>query len=76
MNFYIVICGYGFGFQLGGYDHMKCCLIILSWHIVKNHQIWRSETHSRGTGGYHYRCIKNGQLIEDLSFRSPVVNNA
>ena len=76
MNFHFSIFGWGFGFQVGGFDAMNMCFVIFSWHIMKNYQVWRSETHAKNENGYHYRCIKNGVVVEDLSFRSPVVNNA
>jgi hypothetical protein len=76
VEFHFSIRGFGFGFQIGGYNVMQSCFIILSWHIVKRHQIWRSETHSRMDGRYHYRCVKNGKTVEDLTFRSPIVNHA
>jgi hypothetical protein len=76
MTFHFSIRGYGFGFQIGGFDAMQLCFVIFSWHVMKNYQIWRSETHSKGDGGYHYRCVKNGKVIEDVSFRSPIVNHA
>lgn len=78
MNFHLLIRGYGFGFQVGGFDVQQSCFIILSWCVVKNWQVWRSETHSRGTLGdrtYHYRCVKNGKTIEDFSLHSPVVSH-
>lgn len=78
MSFHFSIRGYGFGFQIGGFSAVELCFIILSWHVLKNWQVWRSETHSCGTHGdrsYRYRCIKNGKTIEEFSLHSPVVNH-
>lgn len=78
MSFHFQIRGYGFGFQVGGFDAANMCFVILSWHIMKKYEIWCSEMHSRGTIDrfYHYRCIKNGKVVEDFTLRSPVVTNA
>lgn len=75
MTFYFTVCGYGVSFQIGGYDGARGCFVILAWAILKDHIVWRGETHSRGVGdGYWYTCYKNGIVVEKLSFRSPVVS--
>lgn len=78
MYFNFAIHGYGIGFQIGGFDAVNLLSVILSWHVLKGYQVWRSECHSIGMIDrvYHYRCIKNGKVIEDFTLRSPVVRNA
>ena len=75
MNFHFLIRGYGFGFQVGGFSIVESCFVILSWSVIKDWQVWRSETHSRGDGIYHYRCVKNGKTVEDFTLQSPIVNH-
>jgi len=75
MQFHFAICGYGFGFQAGTYDINMDSRIILSWAIVRKHVVWRGESHVRYHDAYNYRCTKNGKVVENISFRSPIVNH-
>jgi len=75
MRFEINILGYGVYLAIAWFDIMMLDRTILSWAITRRHKIWRGESHWRSENGYNYRRYKNGEVVENISFRSPIVKH-
>jgi len=74
MIFYFICRGYGFTLQINAFDINTAARIILSWGFIKDHTLWCGEEHKVSNGGYTFRRTKKWETVENISFRSPVVN--